>query len=249
MIQRRISLPILACLATALAGAAPARAQYGSSPPPEEPRSHRGSTAPASPATPAQLHAGAACLIGRDAAAADPLFASAPYSAQERQLALRLGGEMQHCLHQQGGTTSVTAIRGALAEAAYERRFTAPPAARSPAPAVAPLLRPELATTRDDAASLVPQYALAECTVAQRPDLVIALLQTEPVSPASQAAFQALNPTFVACVPRGTQLSLDGRTIRGILAEELYRWSVVQRDGPASLWAAPAAAPAAPAAH
>jgi hypothetical protein len=30
-----------------------------------------------------------------------------------------------------------------------------------------------------------------------------------------------------------------------MLAESLYRWSVVQRDGPTSPWAAPAAAAAA----
>ena len=32
--------------------------------------------------------------------------------------------------------------------------------------------------------------------------------------------------------------------IRAMLAEALYRWSVVQRDGPTSAWAAPAAPPA-----
>jgi hypothetical protein len=208
------------------------------------------SNAPPTPATPAELHAAAACLIARNAAAADPLFATAPYSAQERQVAIRLLGEMQHCVRQQRPfTSSVTAIRGTLAETAFETRFPSLPPARNPALAAVPLFRPDLATTRDDAAGLAPEYALAECTAAQHPELIVGLLQSEPLSPGSQAAFQALNPAFVGCVPRGTQLSLDGRTIRGILAEELYRWSVVQRDGPASPWAAQPAAPTAAAAH
>jgi len=255
MIVGRTPLPRLACAATLLFAALPASAQYGSAPPPAPPptvpRGDSAQSAPAAPATPAQLHAGAACVIARNANAADALLATAPYSAAERQQAVRLLGEMQRCTRPRGTfTTSAVMIRGAIAEAVYEARFTAPQAARSPALAARPLLQPTEVASGIDAATLASGYALAECTAAQRPELVIAFLQTEPGSDAAQAAMTALNPIFVGCVtgPPGTRISLDGRTIRGTLAEELYRWSVVQRDGPTSPWAAPAATAAA-AAH
>ena len=52
-------------------------------------------------------------------------------------------------------------------------------------------------------------------------------------------ALTALYPGFGACVPTGTQLKVDRGGVRAMLAESLYRWSVVQRDGPTSPWAAP----------
>jgi len=253
MIEAHTRLPLLACAGAALLlAAAPLEAQYGSAPPappptpPQMPRGESGQGAAAGPATAAQLHGGAACLIARNAAAADALLATAPYSTAERQQAVRLLGEMQRCSRpRQNFTTSAVMIRGAMAEAVYEARFAAPQAARSPALAAKPLLQPSEVASGTDAAALAAGYALAECTAASHPELVIAYLQTEPGSAGAQAALQALNPAFVACVtgPAGTQISLDGRTIRGTLAEDLYRWSVVQRDGPASpLAAAPAAA-------
>ena len=75
------------------------------------------------------------------------------------------------------------------------------------------------------------------------------MLAAEPGSEAEMTALTALFPVFGACRPSGSpQLRMDRGAIRAILAESLYRWSVVQRDGPNSAWAAPAvAAPAAPA--
>jgi hypothetical protein len=253
MIVQRTLLPRLVWAVILVGPAAPAAAQYGMAPPPPPPqnmpRNDPQSSAPATPATPAELSAAAACLIGRNPAAADALLATAPYSTAERQQAVRLLGEMQRCLHQRTPiATSAVQVRGAFAETVYEARFAAPQAAPSPALAVKPLLQPTLAASGTDLATLAPEYALADCTAARHPELVVGLLQSEPLTAGSQAAFQALNPAFVGCVPRGTQLNVDGRTIRGILAEDLYRWSVVQRDGPASPWAAPAATAAA-AAH
>ncbi len=40
------------------------------------------------------------------------------------------------------------------------------------------------------------------------------------------------------CVPAGSTLSIDPKLMRFLFAEALYRWSVVQRDGPTSPWAA-----------
>jgi hypothetical protein len=253
MIVERTLLPRLVWAAILVGPAAPAAAQYGMAPPPPPPQNfprNEGRTdAPATPATPAELHAAAACLIGRNPAAGDALLATAPYSAAERQQAVRLLGEMQRCLRQRAPiATSAVLVRGAFAETVYKARFTAPQAARDPALAARPLLQPALVGSGTDAAALAPEYALAECTAAHHPELIIGLLQAEPLSPGAQTAFQALNPAFAGCVARDARISVDGRTIRGILAEGLYRWSVVQRDGPASPWAVPAAT-AAVAAH
>jgi hypothetical protein len=220
-----------------------ASAQYGM-PTPAPPQSMPGRGQPAAaaaapaPATAPELIAAAACLIGRNPAAADPLFATAPFSPAERQLAVRLLADMQRCAHRPPMNSSAALIRGALAEAAVEARFPAQPPARSPALGAAPLLRIDQATTLPSAATFAPAYALAECTARQHPELVQALLATEPASAAAGAAFTALNPAFVACLTPGAQLNVDGRMLRGLLAENLYRGSVVQRDGPASLWAA-----------
>jgi hypothetical protein len=79
-----------------------------------------------------------------------------------------------------------------------------------------------------------------------QPNLVRALLATEPGTDAERTALTALHPALGSCVPAGTQLRVDPGGIRATLAEALYRWSVVQRDGPTSAWAAPPA-PATPA--
>jgi hypothetical protein len=198
--------------------------------------------APATPATAPQLHAASACLVGRNAAVADALFATAPYSNEERTEALRLLGEMQRCAGGARMMSSVPLIRGALAEAVLESRFPTALPARAPALGAKPLLQVELATTRTDAAALAPAYALAECTAVRYQELVRALMASEPASPAASAAFSALSPAFSACVTGNLQLNVDARTLRGVLAEDLYRWSVVQRDGPTSPLAAPAPA-------
>lgn len=199
------------------------------------------------PATAPELIGAAACLVGRNPAAADPLFATAPFSPAERQLATRLLAGMQRCLNRPPMTSSVPLIRGALAEATLEARFPATPAARTPPLAAAPFFRPDQATAIPNPANLAPAYALAECTIRQHPELARALLATEPASAAASAAFAALNPTLNACAARGARLNVEARMLRGLLAETLLRWSVVQRDGPASPWAA-APAPAPPAA-
>ncbi|MBV9884755.1 MAG: hypothetical protein JO276_17230 [Sphingomonadaceae bacterium] len=250
--MRFATIGLCVCSALALA-ASPAFAQYGmpTPTPPQQSMSDQGSHAApteAAPATAPELVAAASCLIGHNAAAADRLFATAPFSPAERQIAVRLLSDMQRCTHHAPMSTSAALIRGALAEAALEARFAAPQAAHDPAVDSAPLFRADQATAIGDAASFAPAYALAECTSRQHPELVRALLATEPASAEAGTAFNALNPAFIACVTPGARLNVDGRMLRGLLAETLYRWSVVQRDGPTSPWAAaPATAQASPA--
>jgi hypothetical protein len=220
---------------------APAAAQYGSQvpPPPPEPRGRQAPAEPATPAAAADLQRGAACQVERGAASVETLLATAPFSAEERTEAVRVLRLIQRCLRSSVAiSTSAVLLRGVIAEVLYESRFATAQAALAPPVSARPLFRAELATTRADAATLAPAYALAECTAARHGELVRGLLATEPGSAEAQSTFQALNPAFVSCVTGDTRFNVDGRTLRGILAEMLYRWSVVQRDGPTSPLAA-----------
>jgi len=227
---------------------APLAAQYGAppAPPPDLPTSSSPQQqAPPAVGSPAEVLRAAACLIERDGEAATPLLGSAPYSSAEREQAVRALRAAERCLRmRERMSTSVMALRGAMAEELYERRFAEPAAPRDPPLASAAFFRADAATTRDDAAALAPTYELAGCTAARRPELVRALLASDPESAGEGAALQALSPVFGECVAPGTTLSIERAAIRAILAESLYRWSVVQRDGPASPWAAAAPAPA-----
>jgi hypothetical protein len=229
------------------AGATPAAAQYGSAPPPPPPPApaRGGPAAPAAPAAataPAEVLRAAACEIARSADAGRALLATIPFSPEERTQAGALARAAQRCLRLAAPiATTNYSFRGAVAEAVYESRFATPAAARAPALGATPLPRPAAGTDAHTVEVLAPMYALVDCTTPRRPDLVRALLATEPRSPEEAAALTAFNPTFIACVPAGSQLRIDPRVMRNLFAEGLYRWSVVQRDGPASPWAAPAA--------
>jgi hypothetical protein len=89
-----------------------------------------------------------------------------------------------------------------------------------------------------DAMSLAPVFALSECAVAAQPGQVRDLLATELGSQGEGEAFRALSPALSSCFDSGMSFNTDRPTLRGMLAESLYRWSVVQRDGTASQWAA-----------
>jgi hypothetical protein len=236
----------LHALALALLALAPAPAAAQALPPEERPidaRRRVQRNPPAPPVTRADVIRGVACQLAADAASLEPMLASAPYSEAEAAEAARILPLIQQCIGLRGSLASLSpALRGAVAEAFYESRFATPQPARSPEPGVKPLLVLEAATTRPDAATLAPAYAMAQCTAAQHGAEVRALLATDPNTPEEQAAFAALNPAFGHCAAGGGAITIDARTLRGVLAESLYRWSIVQRDGSASPLAAPSPA-------
>ena len=189
-------------------------------------------------------------MLGRDAAAFDRLLATTHFSNEERREATRLLPLIQRCRRSADGlSASAIMLRGTAAELLYRRQFTTPVTPRTPAIGMAPLLRPERARQPSEATQLAPTYAIMECTAATRQDLVLAYLATEASSDAEQTAFRAMQPAMIACVPQGgvRQLAVDGPSMRRILAESLYRWSSVQRDGPTSPFAAGATSAQAPA--
>lgn len=233
--------------------AVPAAAQYGPAPPQQVPDvpANRGGSQSAQQAAPAISRAdvlrAAACATGRDTEAADGLLSTAPFSGDERERAVRMLRAAQRCTHSANPiATSALMFRGAVAETLYEARFSQPATARAPAAAAAPYFQAANLAGNANAALLTSHYEVAQCAGPAQPGLVRALLATDPGSAEERTALEALYPAFGACVPAGTQLSLDPGAIRGMLAEVLYRWSVVQRDGPTSALAAPSTPPAAP---
>lgn len=221
-------------------------AQYGVPPPDTQGGARRQGNqaqsqrqAPAAAVGLAALYQGVACQAGANAPSLDPMLATAPYSAQEREQAAAILRLVQRC---QRGTSGMSAnsvtLRGVIAETLLETRFPAAQAARTPAVATAPLLNVQAATTRPDAASLAPAYALVQCTAERQGDAVRTFLASDPGTPAEQTALGALNPALVSCATGSLTLNIDMRTLRGALAESLYRWSVVQRDGATAPYAA-----------
>jgi hypothetical protein len=252
--QRTRTLGRAAAFGFLIALSAPAAAQYGGSAPPAAPppsaapRGDQPASAPTPPAAtplPDVLRA-IACAVGRDANLATAVLAAQPRSTDERDKVTGLLRTGQRCLRQREAiATSPMFARGAAAEAIYETQFATPATARTPALGAAPLPRPA-PSTEEIVAILAPMYALVDCAMPRAPDLVRALLATEPRSAEEASALTALNPALIACVPAGTtQLNIDPRVMRAFFAEAIYRWSVVQRDGPASPWAAAAPATAA----
>ncbi len=194
-------------------------------------------------ATRADLIRAVECQRAAEAAPLEALLAAAPYSAREASAAEALLPLLRQCNSNRAFTTPVAALRGTVAEALLKARFPAPQAARSPAVGARPLLDIAAATTRTDAATLVTSYGMADCMGATQGEQIRALLATEPGTPAEATFFNStLAPLLGRCAATAGgsgQISVDARTLRGILAEALYRWSAVQRDGPSSPWARP----------
>lgn len=204
---------------------------------------------PAAPAAPddTDLRAKVTCLLARDANSFVALLRTPPLSSAERTEATRLTTVLMDCGgrgNQERFAATVIQLRAAAAEKTYAAQFATAQAARTPPLAVAPLLRVDQARNRAEAEPLASTYTLFECVTARHPDLVRAYVTTAAGSEAEQAGFRALFPGLSACLPPGgsRQLAMGGARLRGVLAEMLYRWSVVQRDGPTSPFAATAPA-------
>lgn len=156
------------------------------------------------------------------------MLATAPYSAEERQEAVRSLRAAERCVRARGFATSPLLLRGAIAESLYEAQFAQPASPRQPPAQASPLFGPASAAARADMAAA---FGLGDCLAAGHGGLVRALLAADPDSPAEGAALTAMSPAFGACVPAGTQLNIDPGSLRAIAAESLYRWSLAQRDG------------------
>jgi hypothetical protein len=194
---------------------------------------------PAAAGASSGVRAAVECLGHRDLNAYGALLRTPPYSAAERLEVQRLMPLLQRCRqgHEDDAfAASVPQLRAAVAGYLYARDFATAPAARTPPLIQAPLLQAAQARNPAEVLPLASTFALFDCVTTAHPDLVRAWLATVPGSPEDQAGFRALSPGLVACLPAGGshQLALGGAALRGVLAEMLYRWSAVQRDGPSS---------------
>lgn len=203
----------------------------------------QGQAAAQSASTRADLIRAVGCQLSASAAPLDALLAAAPYSAPEATAAEALMPLLRQCNSNRAFTTPVAALRGTVAEVVLKARFAAPQAARAPTLNAKPLLDVATATARPDAATLVTSYGMADCMGASQGAQVRALLATDPGTPAEAAFFNTtLGPLLGRCAASAGgsgQITVDARTLRGILAEAHYRWSVVQRDGASSPWTRP----------
>ncbi len=246
--MKKLLLSVLAGVTIVTAMPAPAAAQ--DAPPPEDNplqarrrAQARGEQATQSASTRADLIRAVGCQLAAAPDPLDALLATAPYSAQEATAVEALLPHLRSCNSNRPFTTPAAALRGTVAEALLKARFAAPQAARTPALGAKPLLDVAGATARPDAATLVTSYGMADCMGATQGEQVRALLATDPGTPAEAAFFNTtLGPLLGRCAATAGgsgQITVDGRTLRGILAEAHYRWSVVQRDGAASPFARP----------
>ena len=246
--MKKLLLSVLAGVTIATAMPAPASAQ-GDSAPQENPLQARrraqvqGQQAQQAASTRADLIRAVECQRAANAAPLEALLATAPYSAQEAGAGERLMPQLRACNSNRAFSTPVAAVRGTVAEALLKARFASPQAPRTPALNARPLLDVAAATTRPDAATLVTSYGMAHCMGATQGEQVRALLAIDPGTPAEATFFNStLGPLLGRCAASAGgsgQVTVDARTLRGILAEALYRWSVVQRDGASSPWARP----------
>ena len=124
----RHALTAIAAVLIATPSPAPA-GQYGpmNSPPPSSAQGDRTLPQSTEPTALPEVYRAAACVVGRDPAAASEMLATAPYSREERQKATNLLRSAQRCIRERDAiVTSSVMLRGALAEALYEAQFAAP---------------------------------------------------------------------------------------------------------------------------
>jgi hypothetical protein len=87
-----------------------------------------------------------------------------------------------------------------------------------------------------------PLEKMALCTVMQAPGAVLNLFKTEPASDRERAAMKPVDEALSDCLPKGTQVTLNGPAVRSLVA--LAAWRVANTPEKAD-----GAAPAQPGAH
>jgi hypothetical protein len=189
-----------------------------------------------------------ACVVKRNVARSQMLVASTPASAEEQRAVRGLNNAMTACLGKAASKTNLYGVlkmsfaapklRGGLAEQLYRLYFAARPPVAAPRPAaVAPILALEGAA--GETLGQAVSYAVAQCGTAAQPGRVHAIIMVPAGSAEEKTHFRSLRPALSTCLTRGSTFSTNRETLRGYLAESVYRWSLAQ----------PGAAPAAPAAR
>ncbi len=117
------------------------------------------------------------------------------------------------------------ALRGAIAGALYRLQFArrSPDSLRKPA-GVALIMPPG----ENDAKypQLIAAYEFAQCLTQAQPTYVRQLILSKIGSGEENAALSQLSPFMAPCVSKGTTIKTERNSLRLMLAESLYRWSI-----------------------
>lgn len=170
----------------------------------------------AASASPVAADAAARCLVVADRGAALALFERLPLDSSMTDVdATRLGAGAK-CV--KGGLrASAMVMRGAVAEALYERDFRE--AGLQPRRAIGDFARLGLPEGVADTGGL---FALGHCVARSAPFDVDKLFAAPPGSTREDNVIAALMPYFSACQPKGTEVALRRGQIRGLLAQSAY---------------------------
>jgi hypothetical protein len=170
------------------------------------------------------------CIAERAGTASEKLLASIPESREEAGIVYGpIAARLAQC---SGSGVEVTnaLLRGAIAQALYDRHFGAGVASAGTPVAVPPL---DWSGNVTSAATLAPVYDLGRCAVATDPQAVERLAASQPASSDEGARLGELMPKLKPCLDRGITFTTNRETLRAILVESLYKWSLAQRAGTA----------------
>ena len=117
-----------------------------------------------------------------------------------------------------------SAIIGAVAQALYRLQFASRPPSSLPTPAsVAPIMPP---ASEGKYGQVIANYAFAQCLVRAQPDAVRRLVLSKVASSEESEALSQLRQFMGPCVYKGTTAKADRNSLRLMLAQSLYRWSI-----------------------
>ncbi len=176
----------------------------------------------------------AACLLSRSPGRVSKMLAT-PLDTREyrQQFSALFESINDECLSGGDLGLSTGLLRGALFQAVYDREF----GKKGPTSYASDLDTGYAATfgpnPSPEAISAIAMAQFGECIARADPAGVRQLLIATSASPSEKLAFANVAPRIGACLPQGQQFTLSRASVKGVLAESLYRLSVAAsaKDG------------------
>jgi hypothetical protein len=181
------------------------------------------------------------CLVSGDPQGSMLVMATVLSSPAAGQALTRLRPRLPDCLvtAAQGtglfGTLKLeikeSTLRGAIAGALYRLQFLSrPPASLGTPTAIALIIPPQESDPKD--AQLVAAYAFAQCVTQSQPATVRDLVLSKIGSNQESETLAKLAPFMPPCASSGTTIRTDRNSLRLMLADSLYRWSITAAQEP-----------------
>ena len=176
-----------------------------------------------------------ACIVKANAKGSMALLMTNPGTDTGYQALNKLKPLLPNCLEQASlgtelyGTLnlqiSTPVLRGAIAATLYRLQFgNRPPAALPKPAAVALIMPPEESDPKS--AQWTAWYSFTQCLTEVRPEEVRQFVFSKPNSNEEAAALTQLSEFMPPCVSTGTTVKTNRNSLRFILADSLYRWSI-----------------------